>query len=138
MSEGFNGKCLCGAVSYQSAVAPETLMKCHCRDCQYISGGEASVLVALPKDMCKVSGATKAYTTKSAAGRKVTRKFCPECGTHILSEAEAQPDNLFIKAGTMDKDASSKLKTAAVLWTDNANPWTHIDEDAMAFETQPG
>ncbi len=139
MSEGFRGKCLCGAVSYQGTAAPETLMKCHCRDCQYISGGEASTLAAVAKDACKVSGQLKAYTVAGKSGRKVTRKFCPECGTHVISEAEAQPDMIFIKAGTMDKDASKNMKTAVVLWTDNANPWAHVDgEPAMTFPTQPG
>ncbi len=138
MSQGFNGQCLCGAVSYESTAPATMLMKCHCRDCQYISGGEAAAIAAVPKDACKILGTLKSYTKTGISGRKVTRKFCPECGTQVLSEAEAQPEMFFFKAGTMDKEAANQLKTAIVLWTDNVHPWTHIDEEAQTFPTQPG
>ncbi len=133
----FNGRCLCGAISYQASQEPAVLMKCHCRDCQYISGGEASAIAGVPEDTIKISGKAKTLSRTANSGKKVHRSFCPECGTHIYSKAETAPNVVFVKAGTMDKEASAKLKTAVVLWASNANPFCAIDKDVQTFDTQP-
>ena len=139
MSEGFKGQCLCGAVSYESAAPPLMLMKCHCRDCQYISGGEASAIISLPKEGFKISGEVKTYSVSGQSGKQVHRRFCPKCGTHIYSEADIVSDPIiFVKAGTMDKQAVKELKTGMEMWIDNANPFSHIDESAPSSGGNPG
>jgi hypothetical protein len=36
------GGCLCGAVRYELNSAPKLSVSCHCRDCQYVSGGASA------------------------------------------------------------------------------------------------
>ena len=35
----FTGGCVCDAVSYEITAEPIMMLKCHCRDCQQITGG---------------------------------------------------------------------------------------------------
>src|SRR5438270_7729772 len=35
----FTGGCLCGAIRYECSAEPVMMFKCHCRDCQRVTGG---------------------------------------------------------------------------------------------------
>jgi len=35
----FTGGCECGAVRYECSAEPMMMFKCHCRDCQRVTGG---------------------------------------------------------------------------------------------------
>lgn len=131
------GQCLCGKISFKVTAEPVMMVKCHCRDCQYISGGEASPIVFFPKDGVEFSGEAKTYSKSGDSGKSVHRSFCPECGVHVYSMADVAEGMVFIKAGTLEKEDAAKLKTAMVFFTKSANPFSHIDEDAQTFETSP-
>jgi hypothetical protein len=36
----FSGGCVCGAVRYECSAEPIMMFKCHCSDCQRLTGGE--------------------------------------------------------------------------------------------------
>jgi len=136
MTAPFSGGCACGTVRYTVNSEPVAFMLCHCRACQYASGGEPAAVVVVPRAAFQLTeGAVKRYSSKSEAGNTVTRQFCPECGTPMFSELEANPGLWVIKAGTLDDP--SWLKPAAFLWTRSAQPWAHLDPALPAFEKQP-
>ncbi len=133
------GQCLCGAITITTNGEPVMMSKCHCRDCQYISGGEASPLLFFPMDNVEIQGTASTFEKKADSGKGVERSFCPKCGTHVYSKAEAAPDMIFVKAGTIDRadlDAAD-VQTAMVFYAASAQPFSHIDEDAQVFETSP-
>jgi hypothetical protein len=133
---GFKGGCMCGKVRYESSADPAAFVLCHCRDCQYVSGGAAASVVVVPTPALKVTqGTLKGYSSVGENGKKVTRKFCPDCGTPMFSELESNPDIMVVKAGTMDDP--SGLKPAMTLWTHSAQPWAYIDASIPSFEKQP-
>ena len=45
----FEGGCYCGDVRYEAEGDPMVKGQCHCRECQYISGGSANVIIVMPK-----------------------------------------------------------------------------------------
>lgn len=133
---GFKGRCLCGSTAYESSAEPVAFMLCHCRDCQYISGGEPAAVVVVPREAFKLTkGAVKGFTVKGETGNLVERQFCPTCGTPMFSGLHGMPQLWAIKAGTMDDP--SRLKPTAFIWTKSAQPWAHLDKAFPAFERQP-
>ena len=43
------GGCLCGKIRYEAEVELFLAIRCHCRDCQYVSGGEPAALVSFAR-----------------------------------------------------------------------------------------
>jgi len=133
---GFKGRCLCGSTTYESSAEPVAFMLCHCRDCQYVSGGEPAAVVVVPKDAFKlIKGSIRGFSVKGDSGNLVERQFCTICGTPMFSVLHGMPHLFAIKAGTMDDP--SRLKPTAFIWTKSAQPWAHLDKSAASFERQP-
>ena len=60
--------------------------QCHCRECQYISGGHPNVVMGMPESgFSYTKGTAKPFQPKDLA-TPVTREFCPDCGTHLLTK----------------------------------------------------
>ena len=51
----FTGGCICGAVRYECTAEPVMTFKCHCRDCQHVTGGAyvPGLLVPAPAFDCE-------------------------------------------------------------------------------------
>jgi len=130
------GRCLCGAVVYELSAEPQMLALCHCRDCQYVSGGEpAAVAVAPAGGFSLIRGQMKAYRSKGASGNLADRHFCEACGTHIVSRLESGPF-FAVKVGTLDEPLA--LAPQMEIWASSALPWAHRPEGIASFEANPG
>lgn len=138
MASKLSGGCLCGSVRYECDA--EQLFGsaiCHCRDCQFVSGGGPGLIVASPESAVNIqSGKTKSYTVKGSSGGDVTRKFCETCGTPMFSELSVAPGLKIIKLGTFDDP--SFFEPEMTVWTCSAQPWAHIRSDIPNFPKVPG
>lgn len=129
------GRCLCGAVRYELAVEPQTFALCHCRDCQYVTGGEPAAVAVAPGEAFRVTqGALKAYRSVGDSGAEVARNFCPECGTQVMSAIAG--GLIAVKVGTLDEPLASAPQIE--VWTASAQPWAHHPDGVMRFERNPG
>jgi hypothetical protein len=111
------------------------VMNCHCRDCQYASGGGFSTVVVVPAAAFKlIEGTPRQFSVKGDSGQDVTRSFCGTCGTPLYT---APPSGAIwvVKAGTLDDP--SWLQMSGALYTKSAQPWAHIDPNLMRFEAMP-
>jgi hypothetical protein len=131
------GRCLCGAIRYECAADPENASYCHCDDCKRATGGPYTVgVLAHAADLRILCGQVKGHTTIADSGRKITREFCPDCGSPLFTRAEKLPDSVFIKAGSLDEP--ERVKPGCQTWTRRAVPWAHIDENLPCFpESRP-
>jgi len=126
---------LCGAVRYETNAAPITARQCWCRVCQYFATGNAAVSVCFPSAGMAITGETRDYLSIADSGNRMHRRFCPNCGTHLFSEAEARPHLVFVRAGTLDN--TEIARPAATIWTAQAPTWACIDDTLPQWEGQP-
>jgi hypothetical protein len=111
--------------------------QCHCRECQYISGGHPNVVMGMPEaGFSYTEGSPKAYH-RSDLPNPVTREFCADCGTHILTKTPALPGAVLIKIGTFD-DPSVFGQPHMVIYTIDKQSFHHVPEGVPAFERTPG
>ena len=133
----FSGRCYCGAVQYRASGEPVIRLQCHCRECQYLSGGSVNVTIGMPAGgFAYTKGAPKQFTRPDLQN-PVTREFCPDCGTQILTRAPfALPDVMLIKVGTMDEPQAFSPDIA--LFTVEKQSFHHIPVGVKAFAGMPG
>ena len=129
------GGCLCKAVRYRISAPPIVTRTCWCRLCQYIGAGSATVNACFPKEALAVHGDLRDYRSIADSGNVMHRRFCPSCGTHVLSEAEARPHLVFVRVGTLDDPEIAR--PALTIWTSSAPTWACIDERIARVEGQP-
>lgn len=129
------GRCLCGAVRYQSTAAPITARICWCRLCQYLAAGNGTVNVCFPRPTLTIEGHVSDYRSVADSGNVMHRKFCPTCGTPMFSEAEARPHLVFVRGGTLDNPELAQ--PAGTIWTSQAPTWACINTALPSTAAQP-
>lgn len=121
MSDQHQGGCLCGQVRYGFTGDPLLVAVCHCQNCQKQSGAPFSLVVAVTDDAFTRTGQTKVFDDHGDSGGTVHRHFCPDCGSPIISLADALPGLTLIKAGTLD--APGAWTPTFEVYCDRAMPW---------------
>ena len=130
------GGCYCGAVRYESKGDPIFKGQCHCRECQYISGGGPNVTMGMPEASFQYTkGEPKAFR-RSDLDAPVTREFCGDCGTHLLSRVPGMPAVL-LKVGTLDEPADFGGPQMAIYLCDK-QPFHLTPEGVATFDRMPG
>lgn len=97
------GGCYCRKIRYEAEGEPIMRGLCHCRECQYISGGGANVALAMPQSGFRYTSGTPKSFARSDLESPVERQFCPDCGTSLLSLPPGLPGMVILKVGTMDE-----------------------------------
>jgi hypothetical protein len=116
------GGCACGAVRYGFYEPVVAQIACHCRACQYQSGGGPAYVITVSRAEFRVTkGHPKEFTTLSEAGNHVARVFCGDCGTPLYAYSESQPDYCAVKVGSLDEP--EKYKPRVHIWMSEAQPW---------------
>ena len=129
------GGCYCGAVRYEAEGDPAIQAQCHCRECQYLTGGAPNLFIAMPKEGYEITkGSPKAFA-RSDLEKPVTREFCSECGTHLLTRSPARPDAVIVKVGTMDDP--SVFEPQIAIFTCDKPSYHHIGSNVKSFDKRP-
>ena len=93
------GGCLCNEIRISFArTSALSAHHCHCNDCKKCTGSGKATIVLVPESALKIQGTLKYYTVKGSAGSQVTRGFCPQCGSPLISFVKENPDFKFVKA----------------------------------------
>jgi hypothetical protein len=136
MASLMTGRCLCGAVAYESSGEPVFALLCHCRDCQRQSGGAYTAGLRLPAESFRITkGEPKLYVKTADSGNQVTRGFCPECGCMLFLRVSARPDLVAIRVGTLDDP--SWFRPDADIFVQSAQPWDHMNPELPKYPTYP-
>ncbi|HUA34342.1 MAG TPA: GFA family protein [Candidatus Binataceae bacterium] len=130
------GGCACGAVRYECAADPMMAANCYCTDCRHSTGTAMASVMLVPKAALKITGTLKQYAVKGDSGAEVSRGFCPNCGSPILSLIGAMPEFVALKAGSLDDQ--SQFKPMVQVYMQSAPHWAPVRDDLPKFDKQPG
>jgi hypothetical protein len=61
--------------------------------------------------------------------------FCGDCGGRIYSERTSRPEEIGVRAGTLDD--TSWLMPVAHVWTRSVQPWMRFSDEALVFAMAP-
>jgi hypothetical protein len=129
------GGCLCGKVRYSASGDPAFVGVCHCADCQKFTGSAFAAVVGVPKAALTVQGELATYTKTGDTGKSTYRRFCPQCGSSVMDEADALPDIVMVGVGTLND--ASWVKPGMQIYCDSAQPWVHLGGNIQSFPKMP-
>lgn len=93
--------CSCGAVEIACEGEPVRISMCHCLECQRRTGAVFSSQAWFSRQqIASISGDATRFTRRSDAGRSVTFRFCPICGSTVYWEAQAFPGHIAVAVGS--------------------------------------
>lgn len=132
-----DGGCYCGALRFASTGDPAFQAQCHCRECQYFSGGHPNVVMILPEStFTYTKGKPKSFRRKDLEN-PVSREFCADCGTQILARGAGLPGMVILKVGTLDDPGLFAGPQMAIHLADKQK-FHHVPEGIATFERTPG
>lgn len=130
----FEGGCYCGKVRYAAEGEPMLKAQCHCRECQYITGGAPNMFMIVKPEEFKYTKGTPKQFTRSDLEKPVTREFCPDCGTHLVTRP--QRPVAVVKVGTLD-DPKLFGGPKMAIYTIDKQPFHQIPDGIPTFEQLP-
>jgi hypothetical protein len=128
------GGCYCGKVRYEAEGEPMLKAQCHCRECQYITGGAPNMFVLMPPQGFKYTKGTPKQFARSDLEKPVTREFCPDCGTHLVTRPPRPI--VVVKVGTLD-DPRQFAGPQMAIYTVDRQPFHQIPDGLPSFERLP-
>lgn len=129
------GGCYCGAVRYVAEGTPMLKAQCHCCACQHISGGAPNMFMLMPPDGFRYTKGKPKQFKRADLENAVTREFCAECGTHMVTLRPGLPA-VVLKVGTLD-DPGLFGGPKMAIFTEDRQTFHHIPEDLPTFEKLP-
>ena len=129
------GRCYCGALKYEINEQAEAAFQCHCRECQYITGGNPDIVMVFSKDAFRYMEGHPKKFARGDLETPVTRYFCGDCGTAIGTESPPRPNSTIVKVGTLDN--LSDFSAQAAIFTCDIQPFHHLPVGFSAFEKRP-
>ena len=130
------GRCLCGDVTYELSGDLIATAVCHCDHCQRQGGSAFSVNLIAHESQLTVRGELKTYDERGELGDQVyvRRRFCPSCGSPIVSELALSNGIIAVKAGTLDD--KSAVRPTLEAWCVDRQPWVALPDMAVSLERE--
>lgn len=129
------GGCYCGEICYEINGSQEAAFQCHCRECQYITGGNTNIVIVFAKSDFKYTKGVASTFARSDLENPVTRHFCGTCGTGIGSRSPSRPNSMIVKVGTLD--SPENYQAQAAIFTCDQQTYHHIPGDIPSFDKRP-
>lgn len=124
------GRCLCGAVRFQTEGKPLWVGHCHCESCRRNTGAALATFVGCAADRCTHTGEAPGVYESSP---DVRRRFCTTCGTPISYESERFPGEIHFYISLFD-DPDAFQPTFHVFATEGLS-WLHLNDGLPRYAT---
>jgi hypothetical protein len=91
--------CRCGQLRAECVGEPVRISVCHCLACQKRTGSAFAAQARWPDAQISISGKSSSWARTADSGRKVTYRFCPNCGSTLAYAIEGTPGITAIPLG---------------------------------------
>jgi len=116
-----DGHCYCGKITFEAEADPETVLVCHCTDCQELTGSAYRAVVTA-KNLVIRKGTPKVWVKKAESGRERAHAFCADCGSPVYSgPTDGSLASVSLRIGTLTQ--RRELEPKKQIWTRSALPW---------------
>jgi len=136
MGYPIEGSCQCGGVTYQLLSEPQTILACHCKECQKLSTSAFSITAIVDADSVEFRGEMREWSRMSDSGNVNAAKFCPTCGNRIYHYNPDDPGKIKLKPANLSD--TSIIRPSAHIWVSEKQDWYQIPEGVTVFDKQPG
>ena len=127
------GSCLCGVVRYEIRGELGPAFYCHCSRCRKASGTAfASNAVVEAEAFVLLAGEDALRTYVASTG--LSRQFCGQCGSPILSSRPGLP-LVRVRLGTLDSPLEHGPQ--AHIYTASKAGWFEILDDRVQYPERP-
>jgi len=118
-----DGGCHCGAIRFSAEIDPESVIICHCTDCQTLSGSAyRTVVPAIAGTFTLQSGEPRIYIKTAEDGGKREQAFCEHCGTPIYAAPADEGSTFFgLRVGAISQ--RDQLPPRSQFWCGSAQDW---------------
>ncbi len=122
-----SGRCLCGAVTWQTPARPIWAGHCHCESCRRACSAPFTSFLGVPRDSVNWSG----RVAVNASSHGARRGYCPSCGAQLYYQGARWPAETHLHAATLD-DPSLFRPEAHFHYAERA-PWLGIDDNLPKY-----
>ena len=130
-----SGGCQCGAIYYEIEGELPPAYACHCGACKKQSASAFSLSIPIPFSRLSVKGEPAMFNTVGYSGAVKHCYFCRDCGTRMWHRSAAKPENVALKAGTLDR--SDDIAPTFHLWVSRKQAGVILDPTIPTYDTQP-
>jgi hypothetical protein len=124
------GGCFCGQIRYEAHGIPFNATLCHCADCRRVTGAPLVAWFSVARsDFQFVAGNPKRF----ASSPKVSRSFCPDCGTPLTYHHDDHPTEIDIATCTLDTPET--VPPQDHVHTRSELSWVHVNDGLKQYST---
>jgi hypothetical protein len=118
-----DGHCHCRQIIFDAEVDPNSVMICHCTDCQMLSGSVFRATIVAPTAHFVLHGSPNSYIKTAQSGNQRRHAFCGNCGTPIYACAVEHPQTYNLRIGTTTQ--SEAFSPQRQIWHRSAQSWVN-------------
>jgi hypothetical protein len=128
-----HGRCLCGALQYETEGPFSAMVNCHCSMCRKQHGTNFATYVVAPLGGFRwIGGEDRVVRFQSS--ERGTRAFCPVCGS-AAPGAVPEMGIVFVPAGNLEGDLG--IKPQHHIFAGSKAPWHTITDALPQYEAYP-
>ena len=129
------GRCLCGAVRYETRGPLRDVLICHCDECRRWHGHVGAMTAVRKQDLSLLQERGLRWMQSPGSDAQARRGFCAECGSSLFWDAPKR-DTISVAAGTLD--APTGLRAAGHWYVSQAGDYYELAADGLPRHQRSG
>jgi len=126
----YTASCLCDGIQLRINSELESIMVCHCTQCQKAQGAAFAAITPVQKiDLNIVQGENLLQAYFASPNKK--RVFCKTCGSPIWSERLDKPEVVRLRVGLINEEISAQVRSHA--FVTSKVKWYSICDSAQQY-----